>query len=105
MTPDERAQALVAEMTFEEKVSFMHAHGFTNPYVGHTPAVPRLKIPEFNYQDGPQGVRTGYLTTKDHGTSTAWPSGLTMGASWDPELMRSWGDAMAEEFYNKGAHV
>lgn len=53
LPPEERARALVAEMTFDEKVEMMHAHGFTNPYVGHTPACPRLKIPEFNYQDGP----------------------------------------------------
>jgi hypothetical protein len=53
LSPEERASALVAEMTFEEKVEMMHAHGFTNPYVGHTPACPRLEIPEFNYQDGP----------------------------------------------------
>ena len=50
MAPEDRAKALVAEMTFDEKVEMMHAHGplsnhFSIPYVGHTPACPRLKIP------------------------------------------------------------
>ena len=53
LSPRERAQVLVEAMTFEEKVEMTHAHGFQNPYIGHTPAIDRLGIPEFHYQDGP----------------------------------------------------
>ena len=49
LSPEERANALVEAMTFEEKVDMTHAHGFQNPYIGHTPAIDRLGIPEFHY--------------------------------------------------------
>ena len=61
----------------------------------------RLNIPPINMNDGPQGFR-------DHrhpATTTAWPSGLTMAATWDPEAVLAWGDGMGREFYAKGANV
>eukprot|EP01046_Picozoa_sp_COSAG06_P001132 COSAG06_NODE_34_length_31045_cov_28.806469_17_plen_311_part_00 len=39
------------------------------------------------------------------GTSTAFPSGLAMAATWDRDLMRKWGAAMGTEFRGKGANV
>ena len=39
------------------------------------------------------------------GTSTAFPSGLTTAATFDVELMEEWGNAMGEEFFDKGANV
>lgn len=38
------------------------------------------------------------------GTSTQWPSGLTIGATWDPEMAGLWGRAMGAEFKAKGAN-
>ena len=51
--------------------------------------------------DGPQGFRDN----RHPATTTAWPSGLTMAATWDPEAMLAWGDGMGREFYAKGANV
>lgn len=39
------------------------------------------------------------------GTSTAFPSGLTAGATWDRDLVNLWGSSMGIEFFRKGANV
>ena len=50
-----------------------------------------------------QGFRPG--GTAPPGTSTAWPSGLTIAASWDVDAVFEWGAGMGKEFYDKGANV
>ena len=60
-----------------------------NCYIGNTHAIRGWAFP-LTMNDGPQGFRSG-------GT-TAFPSGLTAGASWDREAMQAWGEAMGEEF-------
>ena len=81
------------------------------PYVGAVTAIPRLGIPPLNLNDGPQGFR-GQNTCGhwDHcvnqqGTSTAFPSGLTIAATWDVAAARLWGETMGEEFRDKGSNV
>jgi beta-glucosidase len=49
--------------------------------------------------DGPEGFRGA------PGTSTQWPSGLSVAHSWDPALFGAWGAAMGAEFSGKGANV
>lgn len=39
------------------------------------------------------------------GSTTQYPSGLTVAHSWDPALFGEWGTAMGEEFAGKGANV
>ena len=39
------------------------------------------------------------------GTSTQWPSGLTVAHTWDRDLFLQWGTAMGAEFAAKGANV
>jgi len=68
------------------------------------PAVPRLGIPRINMNDGPQGWRPSGKPG-EKGTSTAWPSGLTIAASWDVDAVYEWGAGMGKEFYGKGANV
>ena len=63
------------------------------------PGVPRLGVPDLKMNDGPEGFRG------PAGTSTQWPSGLTVAHSWDEELFSEWGHAMGREFYGKGANV
>jgi beta-glucosidase len=38
-------------------------------------------------------------------TTTAWPSSLTMAASWDVKAMNQWANGMGEEFWAKGASM
>eukprot|EP01052_Picozoa_sp_SAG31_P044630 SAG31_NODE_7855_length_1582_cov_1.530681_1_plen_88_part_10 len=39
------------------------------------------------------------------GTTTAFPSGLTVAATWDVRAARLWGESMGEEFRDKGSNV
>ena len=101
--PRARAERLVAQMTLEEKLGFVqgvprHSSGHGS-YVGIVPGLPRLKIPDLRMNDGPEGFRG------DPGTSTQWPSGLTVAHSWDPAMFLAWGTAMGKEFAGKGANV
>lgn len=50
--------------------------------------------------DGPQGFRTSDALS---GTSTGWPSALTLAATFDTQLASEWGHAMGQEFRDKGA--
>ena len=70
-------------------------------YVGFVPGIPRLNVPNLTLNDGPQGYRCNGLGKCPSGTSTCFPSGLTVGATWDPEAARAWGGAMGQEFYDK----
>ena len=74
-SPHDRAVRLVAQMTLAEKVRLCSGDGNTSTYVGTVKGIPRLDIPDLRMNDGPEGFRAQkpYL-----GTSTQWPSGLTV---------------------------
>jgi beta-glucosidase len=96
--PAERAQALVGAMSTEDKISL--AHGARGTYIGNAYVANKtLGVPPLNMNDGPQGFRG------KAGTSTSFPSGLTIGASWDPAVAELWGKTMGVEFAAKGANV
>jgi len=95
--PVTRAKALVAEMNTSEKLALFH--GSCSGYTGNVCGNDRLKIPQFKYNDGPQGFRGA------DGTSTSWPAALTVSTAWDMNLSLAWGTAMGLEFYQKGANV
>ena len=93
-----RAQALVAQMTQAEKLSLMQGDN-EGSFAGTLPAIPRLGIPEFTLLDSPQGVGDGFTHV------TAFPCALVAASSWDIELLTAFGDAMGEEFFNKGVNI
>jgi hypothetical protein len=100
-----RAKKLVAEMKMEEKLVMLHGPIAPMPccecfnkttgkivdkacaYTGNVVPNERLGIPPIHMHDGPQGFRENMWP----GTTTAWPSSLTVGASWDPEAAGKWG--------------
>lgn len=109
--PAERARRLVARMTVAEKLSMLHgpaggsAQCSVSPrcaYVGNVAPIERLGIPPINMNDGPQGFRTA---DAQKGTSTAWPAGITLAASWDEAAALEWGRGMGKEFYDKGSNI
>eukprot|EP01062_Namystynia_karyoxenos_P062935 TRINITY_DN5578_c0_g1_i4.p1 TRINITY_DN5578_c0_g1~~TRINITY_DN5578_c0_g1_i4.p1 ORF type:complete len:701 (+),score=203.29 TRINITY_DN5578_c0_g1_i4:72-2105(+) len=100
--PEERAAKVLAQMTQHEKVSMIHGSSYlVSDYVGHVPGNDRLGIPPILMNDGPQGFRA----QKAPGTSTQFPCGLAIGATWNQSAARAWGDAMGQEFFAKGAGV
>lgn len=111
LTPDQRATALVKEMTLDEKLTMLHGppsgpccQCTTNAscaYVGNVLPNSRLDIPPITMNDGPQGFRDN----NNPETTTAWPSGLTMAASFDEAAMLEWGTGMGKEFFGKGSNV
>ncbi|PGH08165.1 beta-glucosidase [Blastomyces parvus] len=93
------AHAVVANMTLAEKVNLTTGTGFAmGPCVGQTGSAPRFGIPRLCLQDGPLGVRN-----TDH--ITAFPAGITVGATFDKKLMYDRGVAMGKEFRGKGVNV
>lgn len=89
---------LVAELTLEEKVSLL---GGTDWW--HTAAVERLGIPPLKMSDGPAGVRGAHFSGGP--PSASFPCGTALGATWDVDLVRRVGVALAAELESKGAHL
>lgn len=82
---ESRVQDLLPRLTLKEKISLMSGDetGF------NTKAIPRLSIPAIHMTDGPVGVRFGQ--------ATAFPSGISYGATFNPSLMREVAKAMGIE--------
>ncbi len=93
-------QKLIKQMTLDEKLALLH--GSTSNYTGATTAIARLGVPRLLLNDGPQGFRT---PTDLEGTSTAFPSGLAVAATFDDALAATWASTIASEFAKKGATV
>jgi beta-glucosidase len=90
---------LVDELTLEEQVSLLSGEDFWS-----LPAVERLNIGKLRVTDGPNGAR-GSGSLVGGVKSAAFPVGIALGASWDKDLVREIGAALAEEAKSKGAHV
>ena len=78
-------QKLIKQMTLSEKLGLLH--GSASNYTGATTAIARLGVPRLLLNDGPQGFRT---PTDLEGTSTAFPSGLAVAATFDDQLAATW---------------
>jgi beta-glucosidase len=99
-SPAQRAQALLAKMSVEDKVGMLH--GVSSPgYTGATAPNPALGIPALTLNDGRQGFRPN---DQAH-TETAFPCQLAAVATFDTTLMNRFGEAMGTEFRGKGANV
>jgi beta-glucosidase len=67
-----------------------------------TVGLPDAGVPVLKVTDGPSGAR-GDMTSG--ATSTGFPCGAALGATWDTELLELVGAALAEETRAKGAQV
>lgn len=90
---EERAGALLARMTLEEKITLI---GGTDQFF--TRPIPRLGIPSLKMSDGPLGVH-------DYGPTTAYAAGIALAASWDPDLARRVGVSMGRDARARGVHI
>lgn len=89
---DSRIDALIRQMTLEEKLSLVR--GARDPeslgQAGYWPGLPRLGIPPLRFADGPAGVAV-------LADATAMPAPLLLGATFDLELARRFGEVMGRE--------
>ncbi|KAL4815252.1 putative beta-glucosidase A [Aspergillus spinulosporus] len=94
-----RAVQIVSQMTLDEKVNLTTGTGWMSERcVGQTGSVPRLGIHSLCLQDGPLGIRfTDY--------NSAFPAGVNVAATWDRQLAYLRGQAMGQEFSDKGIDV
>ena len=93
-----RIEALLAQMTLEEKVSLT-----AGASMWHTTAVERLGIPAIKVTDGPNGARGGYFFGGP--SSACFPVGIALASTWNTALVERVGMALGEETKSKGAHV
>ena len=99
LTPDARALALIARMSLDEKIHLVHGHVASRYEV---PPLDHLGIPGLRMTDGPSGVNAG---GDGAAQSTAFPSSMAVAATFDPELAREQGGAIARELLTHGMNV
>ncbi|MEA2409663.1 MAG: beta-glucosidase [Thermoleophilaceae bacterium] len=101
-SPDERAHALVAKMSIDDKIQMVHqADPIWSHFgaAGYIPGNPALCIPDLVLNDAGQGVGDQEYNT------TAFPSAIAQASSWDRTLQRKLGKAIGHEAWQKGINV
>lgn len=126
-TPSERATALVAAMTLDEKISQVHGNMETIDIYGrreddglaeappgvedadqfdvkrHVAGIDELGIPRMRITNGPVGVGMG--DGADAPPATSLPMTIGLAAGFDLKLVRRYGDLIGSETATYGQHV
>lgn len=89
---EQRVASILSQMALEEKIDYL---GGINDY--YLRAIPRLGLPELRTSDGPLGIR-------NYGASTAYPAGIALAATWDPELASRVGSSLGKDARARGVH-
>ena len=122
LAPDARADLVLHEIILDEK--FLLVQGFYGsninfvwskpapqqyrPFLagtaGYVPGIPRLGIPALIESDAGVGIaNSGQMRPGD--TATAFPSGLSNAASWNPDIPFAVGAALGSEARARGFNV
>lgn len=103
-SPDERAEALLARMTLDEKLQLLH--GALTDYnpgplgtAGYIPGIARLGIPALHFADGSVGVGNQV------GQATVLPSSIASAATWDVALAYDYGWVIGHQLRAYGINV
>jgi beta-glucosidase len=114
LSPDERADLVLKEMTLDEKIDLLHGNGMAgwgrtrpNAYLsnggaGFVVGVPRLGIPIIQMSDAAYGVRN---SAENGRYSTALPSNVASAASWDPHAACEYGTLIGRELRAQGYNM
>ncbi len=89
---DARVEAILAKMTLEEKIDML---GGTDGFFVRD--LPRLGLPRLKMADGPLGVR-------NFGPATAMAGGVSLAATWNPQLAERVGTEIGRDARAKGVH-
>jgi beta-glucosidase len=89
---EQRVEAILSRMTLDQKIDIIG--GEDDFYIR---AYPELGWPRLRMADGPIGVRHG-------GPATTMAGGISLAASWDPELAFREGTEVARDARAKGVH-
>ena len=87
--------SIISKMTLEEKAALC-----TGATSWTTTPVERLGVPAITVSDGPHGVRRIVdlnSIASDSLPATCFPTASLLASSWDPDLLREMGRALAEE--------
>lgn len=90
-------EKMISSMSLEEKAGMCSGQDFW-----HTKAVKRLGIPAVMVSDGPHGLRKQEMTTDNLGINDSikavcFPTGCTLAASFDREVLHKLGDTLGNE--------
>ena len=112
LSPDERAELVLKQMTLDEKIALLHGNGWegrpnpnaylSNGGAGFTLGVPRLGIPIIQMSDAAYGVRG---SAENGRYSTALPSDLASAASWDTNAACEYGALIGTELRAQGYNM
>ena len=114
LSPDERADLLIKEMTLDEKIATLHGVGMptddpltqenmpSNRGVGYEVGVPRLGIPGIDMSDAAYGVRSSGANGR---YSTALPANVAAAASWDTDAAYEYGKLIGSELRAQGYNM
>jgi beta-glucosidase len=126
LSPDRRADLVAARMTLDEMLLLIDGHyavpaTWKTPHnvpppgalgsAGYVPGIPRLGIPALQESDAGLGVAdppndaTGQPVRGAAGYSTPLPSGLSIAASWNPDIAFQGGAMIATEARREGFNV
>jgi beta-glucosidase len=114
LSPDQRADLVLKEMTLSEKIDLMHGEGMPgwprsmprmnegNGGAGFVLGVPRLGIPQIEMSDAAYGVR---MSAQNGRYSTALPANIAAAASWDPDAACAYGALIGRELRAQGYNM
>ncbi|HUB53262.1 MAG TPA: glycoside hydrolase family 3 C-terminal domain-containing protein [Terracidiphilus sp.] len=116
LSPDDRADLVIKEMTLDEKIQLLHGPGWQVLFMpqesgpitraistlGFIPGVPRLGVPDLQMTDCVEGVSGAGVKGR---YATALPSAETMAAAWDPALSYEIGTMIGHEVRAMGFNM
>lgn len=114
LSPEERADLVIKQMTLDEKIQLVHGAGWgvlrpgapvparSNLGAGFTPGIDRLGIPDINLADSAVGIRLGAMQSR---YATLLPSTLGLAATWDLDAANLFGVVIGRELRDQGYNM
>ncbi len=116
LSPDQRADLVIQQLTLDEKIQFLHGLGWQAMMMqpesgpgtraisaaGFIPGIPRLGIPDLQMTDSVEGVSGAGEKGR---YATALPSAEAMAAAWDPALSYEIGTMLGHEMRAMGFNM